>query len=384
MVQEAKILIVDDTPANITSLKAVLQRVDVTIDAVTSGEDALRALIYSQDYALILLDVRMVGLDGVETAQLIRNNSDTAKIPIIFITADSPSDSMEFEAYETGAIDYIYKPFNPAIVCHKVKVFVELHRKTKEILRAKQEAEEAKEAMAHFLQIMAHDLRAPLYTVLSYAELAVENLLETNGDQQAVRDINNVIFSANTLINITDDFLDVEKMASGDTSTNPESFQVRELTEKLTTILEPLVGRNRNKLVIEDNSDGSPTVADIKKTSRLLTNLVSNAAKFTKGGTITIGVEDKTVDGVAYIQFQVRDSGIGMTQKQLDRIFEKFSQADASTYTKYGGTGLGLAIVKEFTELQRGRLSAASTPGEGTCFTVELPKKVESNLKKAV
>lgn len=376
-----RVLVVDDIEANRQAVRAILSPLGIETVQASSGDEALGVLVDDQDFAVILLDVKMEGIDGFETARLIHGNGDTAGIPIIFMTAYEKNQSRESRAYENGAIDYLYKPMDRSIVVHKVRIFIDLHQKKKELEEARRAAEAANEAKTHFLQIMAHDLRTPLFTVLSYAEFVKEEMNQSGVEKALIKDMDAVMFAAKSLINITDDFLDSEKIASGDHSLDCAEFSLDQLLDDLYLLLKPQVERKKNEFHIRKEGDSGLMIADRKKLGRVLTNLVGNAAKFTEKGRITISVQSVEKEGLEWIVFTVTDTGKGMNKEQLERIFNKFTQADSATYSQHGGTGLGLAIVRQFTELQEGTVEVSSTPGQGTSFTVTLPRQVRNGIK---
>ena len=166
-----------------------------------------------------------------------------------------------------------------------------------------------------------------------------------------------------------------------------ERFDVAEMIDQVTTTVRPLVDRNGNTLVVERNGDLGTMRSDLTKIRQMLLNLLSNACKFTEGGTITLRADrgqDPARAGRETVVFAVSDTGIGMTPEQMDRLFEAFAQAEASTTSKYGGTGLGLAITKQFCHMMGGDVQVESTPGRGSTFTVRLPATLDAPPTAAV
>jgi signal transduction histidine kinase len=154
---------------------------------------------------------------------------------------------------------------------------------------------------------------------------------------------------------------------------SPERFDVRSMIEGLVDTIAPLVQKNGNAIAVNYGEDVGTMVADQMKTRQILLNLLSNATKFTRDGSIAVDVHHRPIDGVPAIEFVVTDTGVGMTLAQTQKVFDAFTQADVSTTRKYGGTGLGLAIVSKFCELMGGVVSVDSEPGRGSRFVVRLP-----------
>jgi signal transduction histidine kinase/DNA-binding response OmpR family regulator len=249
----------------------------------------------------------------------------------------------------------------------------EIHTAKEEADKARQEAEAASKTKSAFLANMSHELRTPLNAIIGYSEILVEDATDS-GDTASVGDLQKIQGAGKHLLGLINGILDLSKIEAGRMDVYLEQIYLARLVDEVRTIVEPLVTKNENKLVIECPPDIGSMRTDVTKLKQSLINLVSNAAKFTKNGTVRVALSRVTgaPDG-ARIVFRVSDTGIGMTGEQLGRLFQAFTQADTSTTRNYGGTGLGLTITRHFTLMLGGAIDVASTPGEGSTFTLTLP-----------
>jgi signal transduction histidine kinase/DNA-binding response OmpR family regulator/streptogramin lyase len=251
----------------------------------------------------------------------------------------------------------------------------ELADSNRQLAAAKAAAEQANQAKSQFLANMSHELRTPLNAILGYSEMLQEEA-EDLGTKEFVPDLQKIHGAGKHLLGLINDILDLSKIEAGKMTLYLERFEVATLLREVEATVQPLVARNGNRLVVECAPEAGFMHADLTKVRQVLFNLLSNASKFTEKGTITLRV-NRTLDSqLATLNICVSDTGIGMTSEQLGRLFEVFSQADASTTRKYGGTGLGLAISRKFCRLMGGELTAASEPGKGSTFTATLPSEV--------
>ncbi|MBI4782211.1 MAG: ATP-binding protein [Oscillatoriophycideae cyanobacterium NC_groundwater_1537_Pr4_S-0.65um_50_18] len=238
--------------------------------------------------------------------------------------------------------------------------------------RAKEAAEAANKSKSQFLANMSHELRTPLNAIIGYSEMLLEEANDT-GKSELAEDLCRIHGSGRHLLGLINDILDLSKIEADRMTFNPETFDIYVLIQEITTTIRPLVQKNDNLLKVECSSELGTMHSDVIKVRQCLLNLLSNACKFTHQGTITITVNRSTQAEKELITFRVSDTGIGMTQEHLEKLFKPFTQADASTTRKYGGTGLGLAITRKLCERMGGIVTVDSTIDQGSTFTIYLP-----------
>jgi len=251
-----------------------------------------------------------------------------------------------------------------------------INRKNTELFIAKEQAEESNRTKSAFLANMSHELRTPLNTVIGYTEM-VQEKTNAAGQNDYSAKLTQVLDSANHLLGLIDDILDVSKIEAGKMELFLEDFKVEDLVKTLQLQIEPQLKEQNNIFTVKMNSDVKVMHSDEKRIRQVLLNLLSNATKFTKAGEITLEITSSIQHQEPMIQFAVADTGIGMTQAQVDKLFQSFSQADISTTRKFGGTGLGLYLSKQYCEMMGGSIRVESKEGEGSLFTMVLPLQIE-------
>ncbi len=257
----------------------------------------------------------------------------------------------------------------------------QLAETTQEAERARAEAERANATKSQFLANMSHELRTPLNAIIGYSEMLKEEMVDL-GQTILVGDVQKIHGAGKHLLGLINNILDLSKVESGKMELFLETFQIATVVNDISETIQPLIDKNQNTLVIEIADDVSTMRADITKLRQCLFNLLSNASKFTENGTITLSVDRQmSASGSPVVIFKVADSGIGMTPEQKAKLFQSFTQADASTTRKYGGTGLGLVITQKFCQMMGGNIHVDSEPGQGTMFTVSIPEQVQDVTK---
>ncbi|MEG4807855.1 urea ABC transporter substrate-binding protein [Microcoleus sp. F8-D3] len=270
----------------------------------------------------------------------------------------------------------------------------QLEERSTELEVAKNAAEAANRAKSSFLANMTHELRTPLNAIIGYSELLQEEALEL-GEEEFVMDLASINMAGKQLLTIISDILDISKIEAGKVTLFLETFEVWNLIEEVVTTVQPQLGKNGNTLIVNCDRNIGTIYSDLSKLRQALLNLASNAAKFTDRGKITINVwkeegevlpRDNSAElSAAFsrcqqpaIVFQVTDTGIGMTEDQVSRLFAAFAQADDSTTRRYGGTGLGLTISRKFCQMMGGDITVESEFDCGSSFTIRLPIEVKS------
>ena len=247
-------------------------------------------------------------------------------------------------------------------------------RDSEQTLRsARDEAMEANLAKSTFLANMSHELRTPLSAIIGYSEMMAEEIADGCEAKDLATDMLKVESNARHLLGLINDVLDLSKVESGKMDVYAESFDVASVVRDLATTVHALIGKKHNRLDLQLAGDLGHMTSDVTKLKQVLLNLLSNAAKFTEDGTITLAASRESWPNGEHVVFRVSDTGIGMTEDQLAKLFQRFQQADASTTRKFGGTGLGLSLTKAFADLLGGTVTVESLPGQGTSFTVDLP-----------
>ena len=251
----------------------------------------------------------------------------------------------------------------------------ERRRAEEEVAKAKKAAETANKTKSMFLANMSHELRTPLNAILGYSEMLQEEAVDRQLDEFSA-DLGKINSAGKHLLALINDILDLSKIEAGKMELFLESFDVAKMIEEVASTIRPLVEKNANTLHMERAPDLGMLHADLIKVRQVLFNLLSNAAKFTHEGNITLDAGRQRMDDSEWIVFRVSDTGIGLSPEQIVKLFQNFTQADASTTRKFGGTGLGLALTRRFCQMMGGDVTVHSVPGEGSVFTIKLPAVV--------
>ena len=365
---QASILIVDDTPAKLVALEAILAPLHQNVVTASSGREALRLLL-KQDFALILLDVRMGDMDGFETAALLRQRRASEHTPIIFLTAFEQAELDMARGYSLGAVDYIFSPIIPEVLRAKAAVFVELYQKTAEVRELYASAQESSRSKSEFLNMAAHELRTPLSVVSGYLALLAEGSL---GDPPTGWKLPLEMLNSKTteLNRIVDDLLMASRM---DVNALPERISVFDLQHSVRGALvraEPRVQLLGATLSLDAVPEPVLVEADAEHIGRILDNLINNALTYCVARPeVTVTLSSPKEPAIAVI-----DNGVGIPSAKRELVFERFVRLDDDQVGPVPGTGLGLYISRELARRHRGSLVLEqSAPGKGSRFLLRLP-----------
>lgn len=418
---DIKLLLVDDREDNLLSIEAILASDNYHIVKANSGRQALKILLKDQDFNLILMDVKMPGLSGFETATLIYEREKLKKIPIIFITAHCYNDEIVYEGYKTGAVDYIYKPIRPELLKAKVAVFVDLYRKTEalmiqelrlkainkslesEINERKQSEEQvtllnqklldnirtlenANTELARFAYVASHDLQEPLRKIQMFG-----GMLKTNYhsaiDEKGQSYIDRIQKGTQRLQTLITDILTYSKLT--DTNAVFTHADLNTIISDILTDFELKIEELGAKVHIEKLPE---LYVNPVQMGQLFQNLISNALKFSRKDTapeISISCQignnneaENSIGGGQYCNICITDNGIGFDETYLEQIFTLFKRLN--NRSEYEGTGIGLSICKKIVEQHKGSIRAKSEINRGSTFIISLPytEPLKSNKMK--
>ena len=257
----------------------------------------------------------------------------------------------------------------------------ELQRTNRDLALARDQALEASRAKSAFLANMSHELRTPLNAIIGYSEILLEDAQDAD-QEDAIADLNKIQTAGKHLLELITEILDLSKIEAGKMDLHLEDFEVEPMVRDVVHTIQPLVEKNANTLQAQCDDSGTLR-ADLTKVRQVLFNLLSNACKFTEGGSIGFAARrEEDADGQEWVVFTVRDTGIGMSLEQIEKLFQPFTQADASTTREYGGTGLGLTISRHFCQMMGGDITIESELGQGSVFTVRLPAQVRVEMAR--
>jgi len=378
------ILVVDDVPANVKVLMDFLTANNFKVLTAKDGQAAIKRAEYAKP-DLILLDVMMPIMDGYDACKALKSQENTLDIPIIFMTALADTTD-KVKGFELGASDYITKPFQQEEVLARVNNHLKIVMLQKQLQlrntelealyleqkQARQAAEAASKAKDTFLANMSHELRTPLNAIIGYGEIIHEDAFEL-GFRGILTDLNSIQFAAKQLLALINDVLDLAKIEAEKMELQIDQVQICEFIKNIVVLIQPIIKKNNNELIVTCSEEMGTVQTDGKRVQQILLNLLGNAAKFTCDGQVQLIARREGEQ----LFFDVKDTGIGIAQEQLETIFLPFLQGDNSHTRKYGGTGLGLALCQRICVILGGQIWVHSKIGKGSQFTVELQAKIE-------
>jgi two-component system sensor histidine kinase/response regulator len=369
--QKPKILVVDDTEDNLDLLEFALKRKPIQMLRATSGQECLTVAATEQP-DIILLDIQMPEMDGFETLRRLRADRVTAKIPVIFLTAQRKDPDSIATGLALGAEQYLTKPIDTEELLVRTKMLIELKRAEAELERTK----------ADFMAMLVHDLRSPLIGVKSVIELLQEMGKGGTLGADHIELLSSAHSSARKLLELISDFLDISKYEAGVASFDRKPVPVTHFIDPVLHQMEFQFKKKSISVVKNIPADLPNVNVDAAKTEQVVMNLLSNALKFTKnGGSITLDAAVQTVadekasgEGAKkFVRVSVTDTGVGIAKEELPTLFERYKQASSAKIVKQKGTGLGLVICKLIVQAQEGTVSVESEPGKRTTFSFTLP-----------
>lgn len=385
------ILVVDDSLETIIAIEVALKRLPLNVIRAQSGDEALRHSLH-YDFALVILDLQMPDMDGYELAELMRSNDSTSDIPIIFSTATNQPASYQFRGYESGAVDYLFKPIEPEILRSKVGIFVLMHQqklqlqvhsknlekivrsRTQDYKKAMEQAESANQSKSVFLANMSHELRTPMQAILSFSKFGKTKA--GNIDiEKIIYYFNKIEVSGLRLMSLLDNLLDLSKLESGGMSYH---FSEHRLLSIVTAVVHELSDlASERGIIIETNfpDDDVLLYCDDFRLMQVMRNVVGNAVKFSNDNeTIYINVTKENED---QIRISVIDKGALIPPEEFVTIFENFTQS-SYTATGAGGTGLGLSICRQIIHGHDGEIWAECSSNQETIFHISIPTRLSS------
>ncbi len=360
MADPIKVLVVDDIEQNLVVLQALLERPGLELLCAHSGAEALELLL-TNSVALALLDVHMPAMDGFELAELMRGSPRTRQVPIIFLTATDRNAMRTFRGYDAGAVDFLYKPFDPHILRSKVEVFVKLFDGQRQLAEQNATLQQALRMNDMFVAMLGHDLRNPLAAMMNLAEI-----VHRVGESEKVRGAGRrIAASGERMARLIEQMLDLAMVRAGRVTLAPSDVDMGELC---TQIMAEFRSAHPEQALELECIGATRGQWDPDRLGQVLSNLIGNAVQYGVGSAVHV-----TVDGSIHESLRVRVSNAGhIEQETLDRLFEPFERGHRDG--EHGGYGLGLFIVHELVTLHRGKVSVYSQGGQ-TTFELVLPKR---------
>jgi signal transduction histidine kinase len=375
---QANILLVDDQPAKLLTYHAILSDIGANLVSASSAREALEQLLKTE-FAVVIVDVCMPDLDGFELAEMIRDHPRFRQTAIIFVSGVHMTDLDRLKGYERGAVDYLPVPIVPEILRQKVRVFVDLHLKTRELERLNknlerrvaqrtEELEEAGRRKDQFLAVLAHELRNPLAAI----RMAAQSVGLPDSPQPDRERWSMVIErQISHLSRLIDDLVDVSRITRGSIELQRRLVDISGIVAEAIEASRPTIEDRRHQLSVHLPDDPVSIDGDAARLVQVISNLLHNASKFTpKGGNIGIVVERSGCE----MTLRVTDNGIGIDPESLPKVFEMFTQVGRPLDRPSSGLGIGLALVRTLVELHGGSVAAHSEgSGTGTQVVVRLP-----------
>ncbi len=368
--EKSQILVVDDSASARDLVRVYLSGTDIKAAFAESGTQALTKA-KSNPFDLILMDVHLPDMNGIDVCKILKSDTRTKNIPVVFVTVASDKKSL-IAGFKAGAADYIPKPFNKEELLTRINNQLNMKRYMEEMIVARKKAEESEKSKMTFLSNMSHEIRTPMNSIIGFAELLQDETL-TLQERKEFSTI--IINSGEQLLNIIDDILEVSKEEAGELRLIEQKFSLRKFMTELEKIYTNRVKTKPVKVILDIQDDAPDViVADKVRLKQIMDNLLSNAAKFTNKGEIKMGYR-LLPKHMPVIEFYVKDTGIGIPKDRQDAVFERFLQVEENFTQNFKGTGLGLSIVKRLVTFMGGQIHFESEQGKGSTFTFAIPYK---------
>lgn len=366
---DVNVLLVDDLQENLVALEALIRQPGRRIFTARSGEQAL-SLMLEHPFALAILDVQMPAMSGFELAELMRGTERTRGIPIVFVSAGGRELNYAFRGYESGAVDFLYKPLDPHAVRSKVNVFVELFRQRQQLQEAKAQLQRAVSMRDDFMSMIAHELRNPLNSVYLQAQLRRKMLAAPRPPDSAamLKMVERDERQIRSMVRLLDDMLDVSRARTGKLAIVPAPF---DLSASAAAVVEAIQEQARGSGV-QVTLAAPPSLViegDEFRIEQVITNLLTNALRYGEGKPVAVTVGQREEEREVFVS--VRDQGMGIAPADQERIFEQFERTEG--VAQVPGLGLGLYIARQIAQAHQGRLEVRSARGEGSEFILTLP-----------
>ena len=360
----SRILIVDDVQLNLDLIKEILSEKGYLIATAVNGKSAL-AKTKAHKFDLILLDIILPDVDGFEVCASLKANPQTKDIPVILLTAKKENDSIT-RGFQSGAVDYIPKPFSKEELLARVDLHLTLKNTQEELIKSKDMALAAAKAKATFLANVSHEIRTPMNGIIGMIDI----LKGTNLNAEQREYLDTIGISGENLLMIINDVLDFSKIEAGQITFEKIRFNLHDELTEVVKILKYKAQQKNLNFSFEVAANVPPLlVGDPLRLKQVLINLCNNAIKFTSDGFVHVAVNlINQSDCCVHLNFEVKDSGIGISKENQAKLFHSFTQAETSITRKFGGTGLGLVISKNLVELMHGKIGIISEEGNGSNF----------------